>query len=86
MANKKSEPELTAYERAKRYTVISETETETETVAVLRTYSGATVICHIPKHTPEEEKALSENICRALVRFANPDVDLSQVERMRVIM
>ena len=30
MANKKGEPELTAYERAKRYTVISETETETE--------------------------------------------------------
>ncbi len=81
-----SEPELTPYERAGMYTVISKEETETHVITVLRTYGGAKVTCRVPKHTPEEEQKLRESITEALVRFVYPDTDLSQVKHMEVII
>ena len=75
MAKKKKE-KLSMWERSE-YDIISETETETELVAVLRVcHSGATVTCHIPKHTPEEEKKLSEDITEAMMQIAKQQMSL----------
>lgn len=85
MAKAKKE-ELSMWERTE-YDVISETETETEKTAVLRLkHGGATVVCHIPKLSPEGERERAERITRALTKFAHPDVDLSEVELMKIIV
>ncbi|MDE7105027.1 MAG: hypothetical protein K2O36_04015 [Ruminococcus sp.] len=78
--------ELTPYERAGMYTVLSKEETETQYIETIRTYDGATVINCIPKHTPEEDKALSRQITRALTKFAHPDIDIDTVEYMEIII
>lgn len=83
---KEPEQELTPYEKAGMYTILGVEEYEDCTVTTLRTYGGATVHCRIPKHTPEEEQKLREDICEALIRFVYPDMDLSKVERMEVII
>ena len=85
MSNK-TEQELTPYERAGMYTVIGRTETETHYIETIRTYEGAVVVNRIPKHTKEEQAVIDKNILRALVRFANPDVDMSAVEYMELII
>ncbi len=82
----KSKKELSAWERSE-YEVISETETETEEIAVLRLkHSGATVVCRIPKLSPEGERARAERVTRALTRFAHPDIDISKVKTMKIIV
>lgn len=69
--SKKKEEELSLWERSE-YDVISETETESGLVAVLKVrHSGATVVCNIPMHTPEEEKILSENVTEAMMQIRN---------------
>ena len=85
MAKKKKElPSL--WERSE-YDVISETETETELIAVLRTrYSGATITCHIPKHTKEEEEKLSADITYALMQIAYTGQDISHMKSMEIIV
>ena len=84
--SKKTEQGLTPYERAGMYTVIEKTETETHYIETIRTYDGAIIINRIPKHTKEEQAVIDKNILRALVKFANPDVDMSAVEYMELII
>lgn len=77
---------LSLWERS-GYDVISETETETELIAVLRTkYSGAAITCHIPKHTMEEEERLSADITYALIQIAYAGQDISHMKSMEVIV
>lgn len=85
MAQKKKElPSL--WERSE-YDVISETETETELIAVLRTrYSGATITCHIPKHNKEEEEKLAADITYALMQIAYTGQDISHMKSMEIIV
>lgn len=85
MSNK-TEQELTTYERAGMYTVIDKTETETHYIETIRTYDGAIVVNRIPKHTKEEQAVIDKKILKALVKFANPDVDMSAVEYMELII
>ncbi|MDE6035380.1 MAG: hypothetical protein K2G36_05665 [Ruminococcus sp.] len=82
----KTEQILTPYERAGMYTVIEKTETETHYIETIRTYDGATVINRLPKHTKAEQAVIDGNIVRALAKFANPDVDMSSVEYMELII
>lgn len=85
MAKKKKE-KLSMWERSE-YDVISETETETELVAVLRVrHSGATVTCHIPKHTHEEEKKLSEDITEAMMQIVYTGQDISHFKSMEILV
>ena len=69
------------------YDVISETATETELIAVLKTrFSGATVICHIPKHTNEEDDKLAADIKYALMQIAYTGQDISHMKSMEIIV
>ena len=85
MAKKKKElPSL--WERSE-YDIISETETDTEIVAVLRTrYSGATITCRIPKHTKEEEEKLASDVTYALMQIAYTGQDISRMKNMEILM
>lgn len=77
---------LTPYERAGMYEVLSKTETATHYIETIRTYDGAIVVNRIPKHTKEEQSAIDKSIIRALAEFANPEVDISSVEYMELII
>ena len=82
----KKRHELSLWERSE-YNVISETETETELIAVLRTrYSGAAITCHIPKHTKEEEEKLAADMTYALMQIAYTGQDISQIKSMEIIV
>ncbi len=84
MAKKKELPSL--WERSE-YDVISETETETELIAVLKTkYSGSTVICHIPKHTKEEEEKIASDVTYALMQIAFTGQDISHMKNMEILV
>ena len=84
MAKKKELPSL--WERSE-YDVISETETDTELIAVLKTkYRGTTVICHVPKHTNEEEEKLAADITYALMQIAYTGQDISHMKSMEIIV
>lgn len=77
--------ELSMWERTE-YDVISETETETELIGVIRLRnSGATVICHIPKHTPEEEEQLGAELTYALMQTAYTMQDISLFRSMEIL-
>ena len=81
---KKALPSL--WERSE-YDVISETETDAELIAVLRTrYSGAKVVCRIPKHTKEEEEKLAADITYALMQIACTGKDISNIKNMEILM
>lgn len=82
--SKKTNP--TPYERAGMYEVLSKTETASHYIETIRTYDGATVVNRIPKHTKKEQSALEKSIVRALAEFANPEVDISSVEYMELII
>ncbi|MDE6780961.1 MAG: hypothetical protein K2J40_05835 [Ruminococcus sp.] len=82
----KTEQGLTPYERAGMYTVIGKTETETHYIETIQTYDGAVVVNRIPKHTKEEQAVIDKNIVKALAKFANPDVDMSSVEYVELII
>jgi hypothetical protein len=82
----KKRSELSLWERSE-YDVISETETETELIAVLRTrYSGTSITCHIPKHTIEEEEKLAADLTYALMQIAYTGQDISHMKSMEVIV
>ena len=82
----KTDQELTPYERAGMYTVLNKEETATYYIETIRTYDGVTVVNRIPKHTIEEQSAIDNGIVRALAKFANPEVDMSSVEYMELIL
>lgn len=82
----KNPEKLTPYERAGMHTVISQKETDTYYIDTIRTYDGATVVCKIPKHSPEEQKIVDSLIVRALTKFAHPDIDLDTVESIKIII
>lgn len=81
--SKKKEPSI--WERTE-YDVISETETETEHIGVIRLKSsGATVICHIPRHTTEEEQQLAAKLTYALMQTAYTGQDISLFRSMEIL-
>ncbi len=83
MANKKEKPSM--WERTE-YDVISETETETEIIGVIRNrYNGATIICNIPKHTKEKEEKIAADITYALMQIAFTGQDISHLKNMEII-
>ena len=85
MAKKKND-NISMWERSE-YDVISENETENELTAVLRVRSsGAKIICHIPKHTPEEEKILAENITAAMMQIVYTGQDISHLHSMEILV
>lgn len=86
MAKKKKEEELSMWKRSE-YDVISEKETESGLVAVLKLrHSGATVICDIPKHTPEEEKILAEKATEAMMQIVYSGQDISRFKSMEILV
>lgn len=85
MATKKKE-KPSMWERTE-YDVISETETDTEIIGVIKNrYNGANIICHIPKHTKEEEEKLSADITFALMQIAFTGQDISHMKNMEIVM
>lgn len=85
MATKKKE-KPSMWERTE-YDVISETETDTEIVGVIRNrYNGAKIICRIPKHTKAEEEKLSADITYALMQIAYTGQDISHMKSMEILM
>lgn len=69
------------------YDVISETETDTEIIGVIKNrYNGANIICHIPKHTKEEEEKLSADITFALMQIAFTGQDISNMKNMEILI
>ncbi len=79
--SKPSFPERTEYE------VLSETETETELIGIIRNrFSGVKVICHIPKHTEEVTAKMSADITYALVQTVYADQDISCIKSMEILM
>ena len=68
------------------YDIISETETETELIGVIRNrYNGANVVCHIPKHTKTEDEKLAADITYALMQTAYTGQDISQIKSMEIL-
>ena len=68
------------------YDIISETETETELIGVIRNrYNGAKVVCHIPKHTKTEDEKLAADITYALMQTAYTGQDISQIKSMEIL-
>lgn len=81
---KKEKPSM--WERTE-YDVISETETETEIIGVIRNrYNGAKITCKIPKHTKEEEEKLAADITYALMQIAFTGQDISHIKNMEILM
>lgn len=66
-------------------TIISETRTDKEITTVARTDGGATIVCHEPIHTPEEETEIFSDFALACAHMMCPGKDLSNVKRIRVI-
>ncbi len=84
MANNKEK--LSMWERTE-YDIISETETATEIIGIIRNrYNGATIICNIPKHTKEEEEKLTADITYALMQIAFTGQDISHMKNMEIII
>ncbi|MCM1330271.1 MAG: hypothetical protein NC253_12635 [Ruminococcus sp.] len=67
------------------YTILSETRTDKEITTVARTDGGATIVCHEPIHTPEEEERILSNFALACAKMMYPDKDLSNVGSIRLI-
>ena len=83
---KKNDEGMSLYEIISDYTVLSEEIIDGFKIAKLRTHDGVMVTCRTPVHTPEETQKIREDICEALIQFAYPNLDLSQVEHMKVII
>lgn len=84
MANNKEK--LSMWERTE-YDIISETETATEIIGIIRNrYNGATIICNIPKHTKEEEEKLTADITYALMQIAFTGQDIRHMKNMEIII
>ena len=68
------------------YEIISETETETELIGVIRNcYNGVKIVCRIPKHTKEEEEKLAADITYALMQIAYTGQDISCMTSMEIL-
>lgn len=67
------------------YTILSETRTDKEITTVAKTDGGATIVCHEPIHTPEEEERILSNFALACAHMMYPGMDLSDVKSIRVI-
>ncbi len=75
---------LSMWERTE-YDIISETETETEIIGVIRNrYNAAEIICHIPKHADKEIEVLSAHITYALMQIAFTGQDISSMKSMEI--
>ena len=81
---KKEKPSM--WERTE-YDIISETETDTELIGVIKNrYNGAIITCHIPKHTKEEEEKLAADITYALMQIAYTGQDISHMKSMEILI
>ena len=69
------------------YDIISETETDTELIGVIKNrYNGAIITCHIPRHTKEEEEKLAADITYALMQIAYTGQDISHMKSMEILI
>ncbi len=85
MANQKKE-KPSMWERTE-YDIISETETDTELIGVIKNrYNGAIITCHIPRHTKEEEEKLAADITYALMQIAYTGQDISHMKSMEILI
>lgn len=81
---RKKNENLSMWERT-GYDIISETETETEIIGVIRNrHNAAEITCHIPKHTDEEAEALSSDITYVLMQIAFSGEDISMIKNMEI--
>lgn len=81
---KKEKPSM--WERTE-YDIISETETDTELIGVIKNrYNGAIITCHIPRHTKEEEEKLAADITYALMQIAYTGQDISHMKSMEILI
>jgi len=81
---KKEKPSM--WERTE-YDIISETETDTELIGVIKNrYNGAIITCHIPRHTKEEEEKLATDITYALMQIAYTGQDISHMKSMEILI
>ena len=68
------------------YDIISEKETDTEIVGIIRNrFNNAVIICNIPKHTKEEEDALASDITQAMVQTIFTKQDISHIDSMEIL-
>ena len=67
------------------YEILSVEEKEDATITVFRASNGALVRMREPHHTPEEQQRINENFLMAAAAICYPDVDLSQVSKIRLI-
>ncbi len=82
----KKNDKLSLWERSE-YDVINETETENGLAAVLKVRNnGAMVICNIPKHTPDEEKRIAEDITEAMMQIVYTGQDISRFKSMEILL
>lgn len=82
----KKNDKLSLWERSE-YDVINETETENGLAAVLKVRNnGAMVICNIPKHTPDEEKRIAEDITEAMMQIVYTGQDISCFKSMEILL
>lgn len=78
-------PGQSMWERTE-YDIISEKETDDEITAVIRCrFSGTEVVCHIPKHTTEEEEKLAADVTYALMQILFTGQDISRLEYIEII-
>lgn len=68
------------------YTVIKEEIFPDHKEVTIRTHNGYHSTMRIPNHTEEEKKKIAERFTKACIQIAYPDLDLSQVKYMQVII
>lgn len=78
--------ELTPYEKAGMYTILSIEETEDCVITTLRTYGGATVVNRVPKRTAEEDQKVLEAACVPMARIARPDLNITEATTVRILI
>lgn len=82
----KKKDKLSLWERSE-YDVINETETENGLNAVLKVRNnGAMVICNIPKHTPDEEKRIAEDITEAMMQVIYTGQDIRRFKNIEILL
>lgn len=78
--------ELTPYEKAGMYTILSTEETEDFVITTIRTYGGATVVNRVPKRSPEEDRKVLEAACVPMARIARPDLNITDATTIRILI
>lgn len=86
MPKAKKDEGMSFYDIVSDYTIISQEIVDNVKITKLRTHSGHTAICRIPIKSEEEEQKTREKVCAACIHFLYPDLDLTKVKRMEIII